>query len=255
VRLKRVAGALLAAALAVAATAQVASGADFEPGNTVGPGDPVRLCHALGNGAFISETVPAQNAFKHAGSGHQGGADIIPPFTFEDNHGNVDPSLSGGQNWDATGEATWRNGCVPPPPPPPPSPPPPPPPSPPPAPPVPTEPPAATPPPPAGGVSGATFSPPVACGSIRLNIKELSVGKRTVLRVVVRDTNGGPLRGWRVTVQGPGIRASAKTGAQGVARLVLRPKSRGILRINAGGGRCTKRLSVLGVPFQPPITG
>jgi hypothetical protein len=56
-------------------------------------------------------------------------------------------------------------------------------------------------------------------------------------------------------VRGAGIRVSAKTGAQGIARIVLEPKSKGILHIDAGRGPCSKRLSVLGVPFQPPITG
>ena len=81
------------------------------------------------------------------------------------------------------------------------------------------------------------------------------MGKRSVLRILVRDKSGRPLPGWRVTVRGAGIRASAKTGARGIARIVLEPKSKGILRIDAGGGPCSKRLSVLGVPFQPPLTG
>lgn len=99
------------------------------------------------------------------------------------------------------------------------------------------------------------FSAPAACGSVSLGTKSLKAGKRTVLRIVVRDRSGQPLAGWKVTVRGPGIRVSAKTGAQGVARVAIRPRSKGILRVAAGGGRCSKRLSVLGVPFQPPITG
>ena len=221
----------------------------FEPGDTVGPGDHVPLCHSLGNGAYIAVTVPAQLVFRHAGAGHQGGADIIPPLTFEDSHG-ADGSLSGGQNWDATGRAAWENGCVPPPPPPPPAPAPPP--------------PAPVPPPPApptplqapivGGVAGGVFSPPLTCASIELSVKQLRVGRRAVLRITVLDATGLPLPGWRVKARGAGVRGTAKTGPRGVARITVLPGRRGIVRITAGK-RCAKRLSVLGVPFQPPVTG
>ena len=59
--------------------------------------DKITICHATGNGKYVSITVRVNGLNGH--DGHSG--DIIPP------HGS-DP----GQNWDAEGQAIWENGCV-----------------------------------------------------------------------------------------------------------------------------------------------
>ena len=100
----------------------------------------------------------------------------------------------------------------------------------------------------------AVFKPPRACGSIKVGIKQLAVGQRTVLRIVVRDTRGKALKGAKVSVRGAGVAATGRTGRAGIARIVVTPKKTGVLRITAGSLRCSKRLGVLG-EFQPPLTG
>ena len=73
------------------------------------PGKKIGICHALGNGGFISISPNANGDVSgHAGMSHQGGRDIIPPFDYND-HG-----VTGhfpGQNWDATGQAIFNNNC------------------------------------------------------------------------------------------------------------------------------------------------
>jgi uncharacterized repeat protein (TIGR01451 family) len=59
--------------------------------------DKITICHATGNGGYVSITISVNGL-----NGHEGHVqDIIPP------HGS-DP----GRNWDAEGQATWENGCV-----------------------------------------------------------------------------------------------------------------------------------------------
>jgi hypothetical protein len=75
------------------------------------PHNRVSLCHSTGSqtNAFVKITVNANGtASGHAGSQHQGGRDIIPPFDYEDNGTKHFP----GQNWNAQGQATFSNNCV-----------------------------------------------------------------------------------------------------------------------------------------------
>jgi hypothetical protein len=83
----------------------------FVPGSTIGPGDHVPICHALGNGGYVAIAPSAGVVFGHAGSSHQGGRDIIPPFIYRSNQGDSNVSLIAGQGW-ASGQSTWSNGCV-----------------------------------------------------------------------------------------------------------------------------------------------
>lgn len=74
-------------------------------------GDKVTLCHATGSSTnpFVEITVNANGAIHgHAGSDHQDGRDIIPPFSYND-HGKT--VQFPGQNYDAKGKATLANGC------------------------------------------------------------------------------------------------------------------------------------------------
>lgn len=77
------------------------------------PHNQVTLCHAKGSGAekkpYVQITVNA-NGSASGHIGHQGGRDIIPPFTYND-HGNE--VTFPGQNWDADGQAVFANGCNP----------------------------------------------------------------------------------------------------------------------------------------------
>lgn len=80
-------------------------------------GDHVVICHALGmtNKDGYNQIAPSTGVvFGHAGTGHQAGEDIIPPFTYVDHKGSVDTSLQGGQNWTAENRLVYENGCVPP---------------------------------------------------------------------------------------------------------------------------------------------
>jgi hypothetical protein len=97
----------------VGAGAFAASNDEFVPGSTVGPGDHVPICHALGNGDYSSIAPSSGSVFGHAGAGHEDGRDVIPPFVFQPN-GNKESnmSLAAGQNWDAAGQALWARGCV-----------------------------------------------------------------------------------------------------------------------------------------------
>lgn len=75
------------------------------------PHNKVTLCHATGSekNPYVSQTVNA-NGTASGHIGHQGGRDIIPPFTYNQ-HGSE--KSYGGQNWDAAGQAIWGNGCKP----------------------------------------------------------------------------------------------------------------------------------------------
>jgi hypothetical protein len=133
--------------------------------------DKVTICHATGSqtNPYVRITPSASGVINgHVGSDHQGGRDIIPPFSYTS---KGEEHFFPGQNWDATGQAIWNNGCnvpvsnpppgPPPPPPPPPGPPPPPPPPGPPAPPPPPPPgPPAPPPPPPPGPPAPPPPPP-----------------------------------------------------------------------------------------------
>lgn len=88
--------------------------AGAQPTPTVGPGDHVVICHALGNGGYNQIAPSSGDVFGHAGSSHQSGADIIPPFKYVDNQDHTNNSLANGQNWTVSGMAIYNNGCVPP---------------------------------------------------------------------------------------------------------------------------------------------
>lgn len=92
-----------------------------------------------------------------------------------------------------------------------------------------------------------------ACGSVSVSVKSLAVGKRTAVRVTVRDRNGKPMRNVSVSVKGAGIVATARTNARGVVRLSLTPTKAGVVRFKAAGCDPPKRVGAVGA-FQPPIT-
>ncbi len=64
----------------------------------------VRLCHSTGdqNTPYVVIEMSPSGAY-HAHYPHHG--DIIPPFEYN--------GVTYSRNWDAEGQATWNNGCVP----------------------------------------------------------------------------------------------------------------------------------------------
>jgi Bacterial Ig-like domain (group 3) len=98
--------------------------------------------------------------------------------------------------------------------------------------------------------------PPVApaavCGTLRINKKAVTVGARTTVRATVRNTNAGAMAGIRVIVRGAGVRTSGRTNTLGVARLVIRPRAAGVVRLRVvGSAQCVAKLVARGV-FRPP---
>lgn len=68
----------------------------------------VTLCHWTNGGYYNELTVSVNAVFSAGHDQHQGGRDIIPPFTYAGKHG---PKQFDGLNWDDTGQAIYHNGC------------------------------------------------------------------------------------------------------------------------------------------------
>lgn len=84
--------------------------------NGGGQKEKVTLCHATSSSTnpWVSVTAAADGtANGHAGSSHQNGRDIIPPFSYKDGHST---KSFPGQNWNAEGQAIYERGCENPPP-------------------------------------------------------------------------------------------------------------------------------------------
>ena len=69
--------------------------------------DKVRLCHATGNGQWVSIEVAAEAVTQSGHDGHD--EDIIPSFTYEK---GTDVVNYPGKNWGGTGQETWDHDCV-----------------------------------------------------------------------------------------------------------------------------------------------
>ena len=103
-------------------------------------------------------------------------------------------------------------------------------------------------------VQGA-FVPPSVCYALTVTPRTLTVGRRTIVNVLVREA-GKPVKGVRVVITGRGLTKRANTNANGRARFVIVGRSPGILQIRVPShATCrTQRIGVLGV-FTPPVTG
>jgi CRISPR/Cas system-associated exonuclease Cas4 (RecB family) len=86
--------------------------------------------------------------------------------------------------------------------------------------------------------------------------RQLTVGQRRAVVARVRLSNNRPFVRARVLVVAPGVRKSALTNRQGIARIVVKATRPGIARVTVmGNPRCTaRRVGIVGV-FQPPLTG
>ncbi len=74
--------------------------------NTTVETDKVTICHATASdiNPFVKTTVSNSAAYHgHLGVDHQGGADIIPLFTYQNSEYS--------QNWNILGQAIYRNNC------------------------------------------------------------------------------------------------------------------------------------------------
>lgn len=100
-----------ATALSVLVLGAVNSGVVLAQNGNSNAGNKVTICHATGSSTnpYVVITPNANGVINgHAGSGHQGGRDIIPPFSYND-QGST--KQFPGQNWNAAGQATYNNGC------------------------------------------------------------------------------------------------------------------------------------------------
>jgi uncharacterized repeat protein (TIGR01451 family) len=99
------------------------------------------------------------------------------------------------------------------------------------------------------------FTPPAICAKVQIRPITISVGKRTVVVVLVRDQRGKALPKATVNVRGPGIAVVGLTDRTGTYKRALTPKRAGIVRVQVpGSSTCVARFGVVGV-FQPPVTG
>ena len=102
------------------------------------------------------------------------------------------------------------------------------------------------------------FAPPrQRCAQLLVDRRTLTVGTRAVVVARVKLDRLG-VRGMRVTIRGAGIRTSARTGAGGVARIVVRPTRTGIATVHVAGqpARCgVRRIGVVGIFRPPSLTG
>ncbi|TML03105.1 MAG: DUF11 domain-containing protein [Actinobacteria bacterium] len=103
-------------------------------------------------------------------------------------------------------------------------------------------------------VQGA-FTPPSVCYSLRVTPRSLTVGRRSVIRVTVREA-GKPVGAVQVVVTGKGVTRRARTNNAGLATITLTPSRPGILQIRVPThATCNRqRVGVVGV-FTPPVTG
>jgi uncharacterized repeat protein (TIGR01451 family) len=103
-------------------------------------------------------------------------------------------------------------------------------------------------------VQGA-FVPPSVCYALTVTPRTVTVGRHTIVRVLVREA-GKPVKGVRVVITGRRVNKRATTNASGIARFVIVGRSPGILQIRVPShSTCTRqRIGVLGV-FTPPVTG
>jgi hypothetical protein len=109
---------------------------------------------------------------------------------------------------------------------------------------------------PSGTTTTGPFTPPDPCArTLFVRTTRFVVGQKTVLVVRVRGADGQPVAGVTVLVRGAGVDLEATTNASGAARLVVRPRSAGAIRISLGQPASCPSLSRLaravGV-FKPP---
>jgi uncharacterized repeat protein (TIGR01451 family) len=97
-------------------------------------------------------------------------------------------------------------------------------------------------------------TPPV-CYTLSVRPISLTVGRRTVVRVLVR-ARGKAAAGVPVALKGAGMDRRARTNSHGVARLTVKPRKAGLIQVRVPNRRScsTQQIGVAGV-FKPRFTG
>lgn len=72
-----------------------------------------------------------------------------------------------------------------------------------------------------------------SCRNMNVTPRSMRAGTVRTVTVRLRSRSGRPLVGVAVKVKGKGVRKSARTNARGIARLKVRPKQKGMLRVTA----------------------
>jgi uncharacterized repeat protein (TIGR01451 family) len=101
------------------------------------------------------------------------------------------------------------------------------------------------------------------CRSLTVLQRALQAGRTSVVLVTARNRLGQPLRGVTIRARGAGLNLRARTNPDGVARIVLTPRSVGILALQGVGSRATagtprpRCRTLVGVlpARQTPLTG
>ena len=94
------------------------------------------------------------------------------------------------------------------------------------------------------------ITPPTRCTSMSISPRQLTAGKKATVVARVTASDGEPFADARVAFRGPGVAAIRKTNDAGVARLNVKAKRPGILRVTVLGSqspRCTVRSGIVGV--------
>ena len=99
------------------------------------------------------------------------------------------------------------------------------------------------------------FTPPSACYTLVVTPRQLIVGRSSTIKVLVRQS-GRPVRGVVARVVGAGVDKRGRTGANGIARIRIKPRRPGILQVRLPHRRAcaTQQIGVIGV-FAPPLAG
>ena len=99
------------------------------------------------------------------------------------------------------------------------------------------------------------LTPPTACYTLTVAPRQLTAGRMSTVKVVVR-LSGKPVRRVLARIVGAGIDRRGRTGANGIARIRIKPRRPGILQVRLSRRRAcaTQQIGVIGV-FAPPLTG
>ncbi|TMK34631.1 MAG: DUF11 domain-containing protein [Actinobacteria bacterium] len=99
------------------------------------------------------------------------------------------------------------------------------------------------------------FTPPSVCYVLTVRPQSLTVGKRTIVKVTIRE-RGKPVSRVVVVLRGKGIDVRGRTNAAGLVRFTVKPGRPGILQVLVPTHKTCRRqaIGVLGA-FTPPVTG
>src|SRR2546427_1620108 len=99
------------------------------------------------------------------------------------------------------------------------------------------------------------FTPPSVCYVLTVRPQSLTVGKRTIVKVTIRE-RGKPISRVVVVLRGKGIDVRGRTNSAGLVRFTVKPARPGILQVLVPTHTTCRRqaIGVIGA-FTPPVTG